>query len=137
MKHALITGVSKGIGKTIAETLHLEGYSIFGVYKWSQEYQEEQVLAEEVARRLPNLTLIPCDLANRESFDVIAKVIADMKLDSIVHNAGEFLDNSWSEFREDAWDRSIAVNMEAPILLTKRLENNLQDGSSIVLIGST
>lgn len=137
MKHALVTGVSKGIGQKIAETLHAEGYSIFGVYKWSPDYKDEEALAEEVAKKLPNLRLIPCDLANRESFNTIAKIIAETKLDAMVHNAGEFLENSWDKFSEEAWDRSIAVNMEASILLTKKLEDNLNNGAGIVIIGST
>jgi 3-oxoacyl-[acyl-carrier protein] reductase len=137
MKKALITGVSKGIGRTIAKTLHSEGFHIFGVYKWSDSYKDEKPLAEKLSSQLPNLTLIPCDLNDRKSYQKIAKVIGNTKLDAVVHNAGEFLENSWKKFNIENWDRSIAVNMEAPLLLTKQIENNLNNNIGIVIISST
>jgi len=42
MKNALVTGVTKGIGRTIAKTLHAEGFHIFGVYKWFESYKDEE-----------------------------------------------------------------------------------------------
>jgi len=131
MKYALITGVTKGIGLTIAKTLHADGFHIFGVYKSSES------LAEDLSKELSELTLIQCDLKDRDSFDKIAKVIGDKKLDAVVHNAGVFLENSWNDFSVEKWDRSIAVNMEAPLLLTKRIEANLNKGIGIVIISSS
>ena len=137
MKYALVTGVTKGIGKNIAQTLSKEGYHIFGVYKWSVNYKDEENQADEILKEMPELSLIPCDLKNRESFDLIAECIGDKNLDAVVHNAGELMDNSWNNFDIESWDRSIAVNMEAPILLTKRIEKNIKNNSSIVIISST
>lgn len=137
MKHALVTGVTKGIGKNIALTLNKEGYHIFGVYKWSENYKDEENLADDVSKEISDLSLIPCDLKNRESYDLIANIIGDKILDAVVHNAGEFMENSWENFNIEAWDRSIGVNMEAPILLTKRIEKNIKNNSSIVIISST
>ncbi len=137
MKHALVTGVTKGIGKTIAKTLHASGFYIFGVYKWSELYTDEEPLAKEIEKELANLTVIPCDLNDRESFEKIADAIGTTKLDAVVHNAGEFLQNNWQDFDIQAWDRSLNVNMAAPLLLTKRLERNLNDNIGIVAITST
>lgn len=137
MKNALVTGVSKGIGRVIATTLHSEGYHIFGVYKWSKTYREEKELASKLSEEMSNLTLIPCDLKDRSSYNEILSVIGDTKLDAVVHNAGEFLDNDWKNFSIENWDRSIAVNMETPLLLTKKLENNLRDNIGIVIMSSS
>lgn len=137
MKYALVTGVSKGIGRKIAETLHQEGFYIYGVYKWTDNYRDEEQLALEVQKQLANLTLIPCDLGDRSSLDAIAQALGNVKLDAIVHNAAEFHANSWENFSLESWDRSIAINMEAPLLITKKIENNINDNASIVLIGST
>lgn len=137
MKNALVTGVTKGIGRTIAKTLHTEGFHIFGVYKWLESYKDEEPLAKELLEEIPNLTLIPCDLKDRESFEKIAKIIGNASLDAVVHNAGEFMENGWKNFDIESWDRSIAVNMEAPLLLTKRIEKNLKKDIGIVIVSST
>jgi NAD(P)-dependent dehydrogenase (short-subunit alcohol dehydrogenase family) len=65
MKSVLITGVSRGNGRTLAQHFHILGFHIYGVYKWSDEYRHEEVEANRLAEELKNLTLLPFDLADR------------------------------------------------------------------------
>ncbi|HSX02551.1 MAG TPA: SDR family oxidoreductase [Candidatus Saccharimonadia bacterium] len=137
MKNILITGVSKGIGRTLAHHFHGLGYTIFGGYKWSDAYKEEQALAESLKAELPNLTLLPFDLADRELLDQLIRRMKGVQLAAIVNNAGEFIPNNFAQFSPDTWDRSIAVNMTAPLLLVFGLRDNLTSNASIVNIAST
>ena len=137
MKNALVTGVSRGIGKEIAKKLHSEGYSVLGVYKYSDDYTEEKTEADSLAQELSNLTLIPCDLAQTESFNLIRNQVSDTKLDAVVNNAAEFFLEKWGNMKDNVWDRTLAVNLTAPLKILKVLDTNLQDGSAVVNIVST
>lgn len=137
MKNILITGVSKGIGHTLAAHFHSLGFYIYGGYKWSKDYKDEEALADNLKASLPNLTLLPCDLADRDALKQLIAKLEGIKLEAIVNNAGEFLSNSWETFDPALWDRSLAVNMTAPLLLAHGLRQNLVEEGSLVNIAST
>jgi 3-oxoacyl-[acyl-carrier protein] reductase len=137
MQNILITGVSRGIGREIATHFHELGFKVYGVYKSSDNYRQEDKLAESLRQTIPDITLLPYDLANRGSIEAIAAKLQDVSLQAIVHNAAEFLDNTFEHLDLAAWDRSLAVNVTAPLLLTHQLRGNLNDGGSIVNIAST
>jgi len=137
MKNILITGVSKGIGRKLAQHFHGLGFHVYGAYRWSEGYKNNEQLAETLKQELPNLTMLPCDLADRDAIAQTIHSFEGMKLDGIINNAGTFLDNSWGSFDIASWDKSIAVNMTAPLLLVLGLQDNLHDGSSVVNISST
>lgn len=137
MKNILITGISKGIGRTIAHHFHKLGYTVYGGYKWSPIYKEEEPLAESLKAELPNLTVLPFDLADRDLLEQLIQRLKGVQLDAIVNNAGEFMSNNFANFSLETWDRSIAVNMTAPLLLTLGLRDNLTENASIVNIAST
>jgi len=137
MKNILITGVSRGIGRKLACHFHGLGCHIYGGYKWSENYADEESLANSLAEEISNLTLLPYDLADRDDIKSLVKELKDIQLDGIINNAGEFLENNFSNLNIDNWDRSIAVHMTAPLLLAHGLQDNLKDNSSIVNISST
>lgn len=137
MKNALVTGVSRGIGREITHQLIEDGHKVFGVYKFSEVYQEEKAEAEKLKSELgDNLELLPYDLNSRENLQTIIGTISETILDVIINNAGEVFLDKWEEFSIENWDRTIKVNLEAPLLLVHGLRNNLQSGSSIVNIAS-
>lgn len=137
MKNILITGVSKGIGRTLAKHFSDLGFYVYGGYKWSEEYRDEQTLAESLKEEIPNLTVLPCDLANRNAIGSLIRQLKDVRFVAIVNNAAEFIPNKWNEFDSAKWDRSIAVNMTAPLHLVHGLRQNLEDNASVVNLAST
>ena len=137
MKNILITGVSKGIGRTLAAHFHQLGYYIYGGYKWSENYKDEEQLADSLKEELVNLTLLPYDLADREALNRLVHRLEEVQLDGIINNAGEFIVNPWTDFDIEAWDRSLAVNLTAPLLLVHGLHQNLAEHASVVNIAST
>lgn len=132
MKNILITGVSKGIGRTLAEHFHSLGFYVYGGYKWSENYKDEESLANELKEGLQNLTLLPYDFADRKALDRLVEQLKEVQLEAIINNAAEFLPNSWDNFDFTLWDRSIAVNMTAPLYLVQKLYHNLREGAGIV-----
>ncbi|HZM64269.1 MAG TPA: SDR family oxidoreductase [Candidatus Saccharimonadales bacterium] len=137
MKNILITGVSKGIGRTFAKHFHSLGFTVYGGYKWSSSYKEEEPLAESLQAELQNLILLPYDLADRTLLEQLTQQMHGIQLEAIINNAGEFLANNFDNLNLESWDRSIAVHMTAPLLLAFNLRHNLVKNASIVNIAST
>lgn len=132
MKTAIVTGASRGIGKEIALELLNDGYAVHGVY----------VRSDDVAKRLESehehLTMHRVDLAKTNQIEDFAKKFGDQGVDVLVNNAGIYEDSeSWEDFRLETWNRTMAVNLGAPMLLTNLLQDKFSKGGSIINIVST
>lgn len=130
MKTYIVTGVSRGIGKAIKEMLLTRACVVYGIDKVSDDSEQE------LKDKYPNqyfFTLL--DLANRGVLVTFANGI-DIKIDGIIHNAGEIYFNTWNEFDLKVWDRTLEVNLTSIIALTHLLYAKINVGGSIVSIAS-
>ena len=120
--HALVTGVSSGIGAAIAQRLLAEGWRVTGLSRRPPEQTH------------PALTWIGVDLADDQALDA---VLADIgPLDALVHAAG-FMRTAPLGALDPAdgaamWHLHVAVASR----LVDRLIQRLATGGRIVLIGS-
>ncbi len=132
--HVLITGSAVRIGRVIAVTMAEAGWDITAHYNTS--YEEALTLAQAVEQMGRKVTLVQ---ANLEHYDQVEKLIPlhpAYPLTALVNNA--------SLFEHDANDpngtRHMAVNFEAPCLLTDRLAQQLpfgQTGSVVHILDGT
>lgn len=135
MKKALVTGVSwtTGIGFAISKQLIEDGYYVYAVY-----HSEDSTAKEELGRNNNRIEFIQCDLTDRNSIEALIKHFDNITLDVIVNNAGAFsggedIDN----YDIEIWDRVMAVNVTAPLILSVGLKTNLNPNSVIVNMVST
>ena len=85
-KTYLVTGASKGIGRSIARTLANEGCQVILLARASNKLDEA---CEEVQAMSPSSFAVHCDLAQSESIDSALQFMEQVKIiDGIVHNAG-------------------------------------------------
>lgn len=138
MKTLLITGVSRGIGRQLAMHFSSQGFHVVGVYKSSVDYTEEDQEAIALAGKLgDSLTLVPCDLADRVAVDALVAELKGHQLAGIVNNAAEYIPKDWDNLSFADWDRSVAVNMTAPLYLVNKLQGSLAPGSAVLNIASS
>jgi len=131
MRTILITGVTRGIGRAIADKLLSDGNTIYGVYKESSDKADEMT-----AKYGDKVKLLQADLAKPEDVQQLISQLKDIKLDGIVNNAGVVYLTEWDNLSFDDWDETIAVNLTAPLKLIHGLRTNLLDGSTVVNIAS-
>jgi 3-oxoacyl-[acyl-carrier protein] reductase len=114
-KTALVTGASRGIGKTISMMLAANGIKVIGV-----------ATSEESLKSIQNIdNIIPfcCDISDEKS---IEKLYAFSKehvdsIDILVNNAGIHMDNILLRMKTEEWHRVLDVNLNGPFYLTRIL----------------
>jgi len=114
-KNALVTGASGGLGSAIARGLHGAGATV-GLTGTRTEPLE--ALAAELGSRAH---VLPSNLSDPEALaalpDQAAKAMGSV--DILVNNAGITKDNLFIRMSDEDWDRVIALNLSAPMKLSR------------------
>lgn len=137
-KIALITGASKGIGRSIATTYAKQGAAVAFTYL-SSEAKALELQAELEASGV-KAKAYRSDAANMsEAEDLVNQVLADFGgLDIVVNNAGITKDGLLMRMTEEQWDAVVNTNLKSCFNLTKASLKHLmkQKSGSIVNITS-
>lgn len=130
-KTVLITGGSRGIGKSICIKLASYRANVIIGYR-SQESKAEEICNSMIANGL-NAEILKIDVNDIDSImcsmEYIEKKYA--KLDALVNNAGIGVPSSYENLDPEAWQETIQTNLTGPFLTTKfaiELLKKSQDG---------
>lgn len=121
-KVALVTGASKGIGRSIAETFAAHGAAVAFTYLSSVEagQQVENDLAQ-YGTKIKGYRSDASDFAAAEQ--LINDIVADFgKIDVLVNNAGITKDNLLMRMSEEDFDRVMQVNLKSVFNTTKAVQ---------------
>jgi acetoacetyl-CoA reductase len=110
-KVALVTGASRGIGRSIALALGAEGAKVALNYNSSEA--EAQAVADEVAAIGGECMLAQANVANKEEARAMVKRVAEHfgRLDILVNNAGITRDKTLRKMADEDWDEVIKTNL--------------------------
>jgi 3-oxoacyl-[acyl-carrier protein] reductase len=119
-KLALVTGSASGIGRAIAMELAREGANLFltdlNPSRLYDTADEARLLGARVSTHV-------ADLSHPSEVEYLVDALLDRwnGLDILVNNAGVAFYGLTEQMTDQQCDRVLAVNLHAPILLTRRL----------------
>jgi len=118
-KVAIITGASRGIGKSITIELAEEGISLALI---SRNRETLESLKGELTSPENHITL-SCDVSDYKSVEKIVKEIYEHygRIDYLVNNAGITKDTLLLRMREEDWDSVININLKGVFNFTKHV----------------
>ncbi len=133
--YALVTGASRGIGKSITKSLLKEGGKVIGTAR-SSDFPKEFT-------NHPDFEELYVDLADPRAIESKLKPIFDRDEapDVLINNAGIFLESGFAENDKswlEAWDQTMQVNLRSAALLSKWALNRWkkEEGGYLINVSS-
>ncbi|MBB5695064.1 SDR family NAD(P)-dependent oxidoreductase [Muricoccus pecuniae] len=121
VRHAVVTGVSSGIGAAIADRLLRDGWRVTGISRSAPDRAE------------PGFAHRAADLSDPASLDA---AVQDLRPDALVHAAGLLRTGRLGELNPADGEAMWRLHVSAAERLANLLLPAMPDGARIVLIGS-
>ena len=137
-KSALVTGASRGIGRSIALQLAEEGYNVAVNYAGSKDKAEAVV--EEIKAKGVDSFAIQANVANGDEVKAMIKEVVSQfgSVDVLVNNAGITRDNLLMRMKEQEWDDVIDTNLKGVFNCIQKVTPQMlrQRGGAIINLSS-
>jgi NAD(P)-dependent dehydrogenase (short-subunit alcohol dehydrogenase family) len=139
---ALVTGGSRGLGKSMALALAARGVDVVLTYRSNQK--EAEAVVAEIERSGRKAAALQLDVGIAASFGRFADQVRDVlknrwqreRFEFLVNNAGIGIHASFAETTEAQFDELVNIQFKGPFFLTQKLLPLLADGGRIVNISS-
>lgn len=123
MKKALVTGATSGIGLAIVKKLLELGYHVYGVGRDFSKISIEE-----------NFTPIVCDLLKYQNIEKMVRELEDKReIELLVNCAGVGYFGPHEEINPTKLHKMIALNLEAPLVLTQQFLRILKKNQGTVI----
>ncbi len=118
-KKVIVTGATRGIGKTVAQSFLDSGATVIGIYAGNRKAAES--FLSEASAKDQNLSLYQCDISNKDQvrsfYDAIEQRF--QSIDILVNNAGIRKDAIVALMKEEEWQQVIDINLTGTFLMSK------------------
>lgn len=134
-KNILVTGSGRGFGQSMAVAYASEGAHVISTARTLSELENTEHLVDSIGGEI---TSLPCDLSDDSSLLMLVRRVQELGLDVLVNNAATSPWLTIDDISPADWDRTIAVNLRAPFLLSLYLYKDMakRGGGSIINISS-
>jgi 3-oxoacyl-[acyl-carrier protein] reductase len=134
----LITGASKGIGKTTARHFAENHYDVLVNYNTDESGANE--VAGEIRKMGRKAVVVQADVSDAKQVELLVKRTFDEfgRIDVLVNNAAIQSRFKIEELSEETWDRTIDVNLKSAFLCSRAVTPIMkkQGGGKIVNVSS-
>ncbi len=139
---ALITGGSRGLGKSMA--LHLAGKGHDIVLTWHSAKAEAESVVAQIVQMERKAVALQLDVSVIKEFSSFQKEVSRIlgqewgrgDFDFLVNNAGVGVHASFAETTEAQFDQMVNVHLKSTFFLTQTLLPLIRDGGRIVNVSS-
>ncbi|MDH4556867.1 SDR family oxidoreductase [Pseudomonas sp. BN417] len=141
-KIALITGASRGLGKSMAQHLAAQGIDIIGTYH--SKLEDAESLSRDIMDLGGHAAMLQLDVGKCATFDAFVASLGRLlknefgrdTVDFLVNNAGIGIHASFAETTEEQFDQLVNVQLKGPFFLTQKLLPLIADGGRILNIST-
>jgi len=128
IKMAVITGISSGIGRALAQKLLAEDYQVIGTTRTGQSKELDH----------PNLQVVALEATDEASVQQAAGQIAALTtgIDLLVNNAGTAPDVFAVAPELATFTQTLATNVTGTVFFTEQLLPFLNEGAQVVFVSS-
>lgn len=142
MKTVLITGGSRGLGKSMALFLAQKGFDVIITYQTSEH--EALKVVEEIKHYGRQSAALPLDVSKSDTFSTFSKELALLldaiwhknQLDILINNAGIGINQSFEQTSTEAFDTLMNIHLKGPFFLTQTLLPLIADGGKILNVST-
>lgn len=138
-KVVLVTGSSRGLGRSMAVRFAQEGASVIINYKYSKH--EAETIAEIVSSYGNKCISIKADVSNEKEVKAMVDTIVKEygKIDVLVNNAGIAIDVDFEDRKVQDWQDTLNTNLVGVFLVSKYVGKYMKEAQSgkIVNVSST
>jgi 3-oxoacyl-[acyl-carrier protein] reductase len=125
---AVVTGASRGIGRSIAISLAAEGYDIAAIAR-STDSEGMEILASEVGKTGSQFFPIGLDISCTGCHKEVVTNILERygRIDVLVNNAGvsPLQRNDVLEMTEESYDRLMNINLKGPVFFAQKVAKEM------------
>ena len=128
MATILITGANRGLGLEFAKQYGVDGWQVLACCR----EPESAAALMQLANEFSNISVLPLDVANLAQIDQLAKKLDGVAIDVLLNNAGVYGDTAGRGFGNlnyDEWQKTMSINVFAPVKMTEAFLPNLKLGS--------
>ena len=137
-KNALVTGASRGIGRSISVELAEEGYNV--VVNYAGNKAKADAVVEEIKAKGVESFAIQANVANGDEVKAMIKEVVSQfgTVDVLVNNAGITRDNLLMRMKESEWDDVIDTNLKGVFNCIQKVTPQMlrQKSGSIINLSS-
>jgi len=135
-KIALVTGGSRGIGKSIASELGRRGATV--IINYLKNHEAAKTTVEELKLQGIKTTRIKAHVGEEAAIDSLVSKIEKQfgQLDILVNNAASGVMRPTTELSVKHWDWTMNINARGPWMLSVAASRLMPDGGRIINISS-
>jgi len=136
-KVAIVTGASRGIGRSIAERLAHDGFSVVVNYTGNQTEAGEVV--KQIDSKGGKALAIKANVGNKEDVDRLFQetLKAFGQVDVVVNNAGIMPLSLIAKEDAETFDKVIATNLRGTFLVFAQAAQHIAEGGRIIAFSSS
>lgn len=141
-KIAIVTGGSRGLGKSMA--LHLAGKGVDTILTYRSQRSEAEDVVREILQRGGQAVALQLDVGDSAGFQAFADQVRTVlhaqwsreRFDYLVNNAGIGIHAAFADTTEAQFEQLFNIQLKGPFFLTQKLLPLLADGGRILNVST-
>ncbi|WP_263368568.1 SDR family oxidoreductase [Edaphobacter bradus] len=136
-KTAIVTGASRGIGRSIAKRLASDGFAV--VVNYAGNGAQAQEVVNEIRDADGEALAVKADVSQPEEVEQLFKKTIESfgRVDVVVNNAGIMPLSQITKGDVDTFDKVIAINLRGTFLVLAQAAQNVAEGGRIIAFSSS